>query len=518
MTDQEHFRQYFLRDVHITDNELGRGSYAVVMKLEYRGLKCAGKKLHQVLYETGIGHAARRYLEECRLLSQTRHPNIVQFLGICFEEGSQFPILVMEFLPTNLTSCLERYGILSDEISYSILQDVSLGLAYLHGQTSAIVHRDLSANNVLLSTNMVAKISDLGVARILNITPLQARQMTGTPGTPVYMPPEVMVANPRYDTSVDVFSFGVMVIHTFTAEWPEPKIGPNRIDPTNPDRLIPVTEAERREEFLRSMTPHHPLMNLVMQCLNNNPQRRPLAAEIVDYVKGVALEHPSSIENKAEMLQRLSALLTETRQLEEEITRKNDIIQNKEEEITELQINKEEKKQETEYAMQCIELAHCVHTGGLQLQIDQLTKKQEIAEHVLNTKDTIISDLQAQFTELIEDTKQQIASLNLSHNLLEAEIAQFKQLEIENATLRSQVDTLASKIEQEKAQIQIKERALSAKDSVISSMKSTIAMKDSCIQMNEEAIRSQKFQLQSTRDFLTKKQQVYKLHPQFCTQ
>ena len=77
---QAELQQYEIRGVTITENELGRGSYAVVLEIIYRGLKCAGKKLHEVLYETGMGHAARRYLEECRLLSQTRHPNIVQFL------------------------------------------------------------------------------------------------------------------------------------------------------------------------------------------------------------------------------------------------------------------------------------------------------------------------------------------------------------------------------------------------------------------------------------------------------
>ena len=56
---------------------------------------------------------------------------------------------------------------------------------------------------------MTAKISDLGVARILNLTPLQVSRMTQTPGIPAYMPPEVMVANPKYDTSVDEFSYGI---------------------------------------------------------------------------------------------------------------------------------------------------------------------------------------------------------------------------------------------------------------------------------------------------------------------
>ena len=91
-----------------------------------------------------------------------------------------------------------------------------LGLCYLHGHAPPIIHGDLSSNNVLLTPNMTAKISDLGVARILNLTPLQVSSMTQAPGTPVYMPPEVKVANPKYDTSVDVFSYSIMMIHVFS--------------------------------------------------------------------------------------------------------------------------------------------------------------------------------------------------------------------------------------------------------------------------------------------------------------
>ena len=100
---------------------------------------------------------------------------------------------------------------------------------------------------------MTAKISDLGVARILNLNPLQVSRMTQTPGTPAYMPPEVMVANPKYDTSVDEFSYGIMMIHMFSGRWPEPQVGQIR---TDRGRMIPVSEAERRAVFLREMTIH----------------------------------------------------------------------------------------------------------------------------------------------------------------------------------------------------------------------------------------------------------------------
>ena len=196
---QTSLERYRLTKVDETGLEFGRGSYAAVVEVTYKGLRCAGKKIHRVLYDGQVDRHLRRFEEECRLLSQLRHPHIVQFLGVHFEADTNAPVLVMEFLPITLTQCLDCYGIMPEEINYSILQDVALGLRYLHEQDNPIIHRDLSANNVLLSADMRAKISDLGVAKILEINP---STMTKTPGTQCYMPPEAMVPIPSYDIKV----------------------------------------------------------------------------------------------------------------------------------------------------------------------------------------------------------------------------------------------------------------------------------------------------------------------------
>ncbi len=181
-------------------------------------------------------------------------------------------------------------GYFQRKISYSILYDVALGLYFLHNQSSPIVHRDLSANNVLLTYNLDAKISDLGVARILNLTPLQASRLTQTPGTPAYMPPEVMVANPKYDRSIDEFSFGIMMIHIFSGQWPEPEC-PQIITSESGD-MIPVTEAERRKSFLKVIGDDHPLNEAILSCIHNVPSKRMHAYEIVKLTSEMVQQFP----------------------------------------------------------------------------------------------------------------------------------------------------------------------------------------------------------------------------------
>ena len=311
---------YKLTNIHVSDTVIGHGSYANVFEVDYMGLRCAGKKIHDVLLQQGNRtYQVHRFEEECSLLSEIRHPNIVQFLGVCFQHESTVPILVMEYLPTNLTSCIDHYGILPQEISYSVLLDVALGLRYLHSEIPPIVHRDLSSNNVLLASNMIAKISDLSVAKIFNLTPLQVSRMTQTPGTPAYMPPEVMTADPVYNKSVDEFSYGVMMVHVLSGSWPEPRCGPIR---TESGKLIPVSEVERREIFLQAIGEGHPLINLIKKCLDNDSQGRAHVSELVEKLSAMVRKFPRTFANELDMLSRLEAYKEDRQTLDSDVQRK----------------------------------------------------------------------------------------------------------------------------------------------------------------------------------------------------
>lgn len=293
------FEQYRLTQVQLTDKKLGHGSHATVVEVKYMGLKCAGKMIHKVLLPQGdTSYAVQRFAEECYILSCIRHPNIVQFLGVHFREKERIPMLVMEFLPMNLTSCIEKHDVLPETTAYSILHDVALGLCYLHGHKPPIIHRDLSSNNVLLTHNMDAKISDLGVSKMLDLTPLQASRMTETPGTPAYMPPEVMVANPKYDTSIDEFSFGILMIHILSGNWPEPQCSQIRVKGS---QMIPITEAERRQCFLQVIGNDHPLMKLILKCINNNPKQRSHVTEISQRLSKLVSKLPPKHSQLEEM-------------------------------------------------------------------------------------------------------------------------------------------------------------------------------------------------------------------------
>ena len=122
----------------------------------------------------------------------------------------------MERLHCSLTNLLERNPLLPVETKLSIIHDVALGLRYLHTRTPIIIHRDLTSNNVLISTGMEGKIGDLGTARLVD--PTRLSQMTKAPGTVAFMPPEALAAsdNIEYGKELDVFSFGCVMLHTLS--------------------------------------------------------------------------------------------------------------------------------------------------------------------------------------------------------------------------------------------------------------------------------------------------------------
>ena len=187
-------------------------------QVSYRKLVCAGKKLHEVLIEAdndGVDGVVQKYLQECQLMSSLRHPNITQFLGLCFLSGTQLPLLIMERLETSLDDLLEHIPNLPLSLKRSVLEDVASGLLYLHKMQPPVIHRDLTASNVLLTSSLVAKISDMGNSRIIDMRGGQmARTLSKLPGTLVYMPPEALDDTHRYGPSLDVFSFGHLALFT----------------------------------------------------------------------------------------------------------------------------------------------------------------------------------------------------------------------------------------------------------------------------------------------------------------
>ena len=233
-------QRFVLTDVIPTGTVLGSGSYgsveevcrstsAVAEKLlaiyltfaqvMYQHRVCAGKKLHETLIDVGnegVGEVVRKYLQECQLMSSLRHPNITQFLGLCFLPGTQLPLLVMERLETSLDDLLEHMPNLPLSLKRSVLEDVASGLLYLHNmQPAPIIHRDLTSKNVLLTSSLVAKITDMGNSRIVCARPgRMARTLSNYPGTVVYMPPEAQDDQHHYGPPLDVFSFGHLSLYT----------------------------------------------------------------------------------------------------------------------------------------------------------------------------------------------------------------------------------------------------------------------------------------------------------------
>ena len=279
----------------------GSGAYGAVYKVTVNGVTCVDKRLHEILVNPEVPRREResirdRFRAECVILSKLRHPHVVHFVGVRCGPNPGDLSLVTECLHTDLAKFLEEHQekgvVIPLSIKLSILLDVSYGLLYLHTLNPPIIHRDLSANNILLTADgLQAKIADLGVSKLLDFKTQAKIAQTKVPGSQNYMPPEALTENPKYGLKLDIFSFGHLMLYTATQEFP----GVHEVALTPAILEQATIQIMKRGIAIDQMGGEHCLHLLVIQCLQDKPEQRPSTLKLNESLKEQCTKHPRRV-------------------------------------------------------------------------------------------------------------------------------------------------------------------------------------------------------------------------------
>ena len=358
---QHQERKIGFRSVQLfKDQTLGIGSYGAVCKAKCDDLLCAAKILHPTLFDPTAQLQVsrkqehrlpiRRFEQECEFLSTIRHPNIVQYLCMHQDSDTGLPVLLMELMDDSLTHFLESSPqLIPYHIQVNICHDITLALLFLH--SNGIVHRDLSSNNVLLRGNILAKVTDFGMAKLGDLNP-QATRYTFTmcPGTDVYMPPEAVQDEPVYTEKIDCFSFGVIIIQISTQQFPKPGNRRQVVEINHPGLPqgtleVRLAEVDHRRNHISQVDPNHPLLPIALDCLKDKDSERPSAQQLCERVASLKerSEYSDSVAAAQQERQQLREQLQQIQQLHREQTQQ--IVQEKEREVVQLRHQLQESQQ-----------------------------------------------------------------------------------------------------------------------------------------------------------------------------
>ena len=190
---------------------------------------------------------------------------------------------------------------------------------------------------------MVAKIADLGVARI--VPSLRAATMTKAPGASIYMPPEALEDESRYDITIDIFSMGVLAIFILSQTFPKP-LSAAYMDAQG--AMVGRTELERRGNHMqliqRQLREGHPLIQMIQRCLKNRPKERPTIQEVVQFLEQARAEIDDGEYDVSKLalvqtlsqrtdLSKIEDKVKEIRSLRQQVTAKDEQIKQQQEQI-----------------------------------------------------------------------------------------------------------------------------------------------------------------------------------------
>ncbi|KAL7217643.1 hypothetical protein ACSBR2_010981 [Camellia fascicularis] len=282
------------------DSLIGSGGFGEVYKAQLRdGCVVAIKKL---IHVTGQGD--REFMAEMETIGKIKHRNLVPLLGYC--KIGEERLLVYEYMKWGSLEFVlhdsSKVGGL--KLDWAARKKIAIGsargLSFLHHSCIPhIIHRDMKSSNVLLDDNFEARVSDFGMARLVNAldTHLSVSTLAGTPG---YVPPEYYQSF-RCTAKGDVYSFGVVLLELISGKrpidtsqfgddnnlvgWAKQKQKEKRIHEILDNELISHESADEAELL-------H-CLRIAFACLDDRPFRRPTMIQVMTMFKDLGGESES---------------------------------------------------------------------------------------------------------------------------------------------------------------------------------------------------------------------------------
>ncbi|KAG6584556.1 TKL protein kinase [Phytophthora cinnamomi] len=262
---------------------LSRGGFGLVFVGQYKGRQVAVKKIRpdRSLDPKDV----KAFLKEIILMAELRHPRIVEFVGVAWDNLKHLSA-VSEFMEGgDLRHVLRSFKRQGSSLSWRghkalISLHVAEAMQYLHSHSPKVIHRDLKSKNVLLNRHLEAKLTDFGVSRTQYL--VQTHAMTAGIGTSFWIAPEVLLGR-DYNEQADIYSFGVVLSEIDTDDYPywnDTNRDGARGKLEEADILRQVAKGTKRPQFSANCPAG--IMLLAESCLQKNPEDRPTAANIVE--------------------------------------------------------------------------------------------------------------------------------------------------------------------------------------------------------------------------------------------
>ncbi|MED6194750.1 hypothetical protein PIB30_031504 [Stylosanthes scabra] len=281
------------------ENKIGKGGFGQV----YKGVLSDGRHIAVKRLSKSSNQGAAEFKNEVLLIAKLQHKNLVAFIGFCLQEEEK--ILIYEYVPNKSLDYLLFDGRSEKRLSwterYNIIDGIARGILYLHEYSRLkIIHRDLKPSNILLDENMNPKISDFGLARIIDQQQGSTTRVVGTLG---YLSPEYAMQGILSEKS-DIFSFGVMILEIITGKK---NVSSNELYCNAEGLLSLVWRQFCNQTSLSVLDPKMKenwcdefevirCIQIGLLCVQENPDDRPTIEAIVSYLSNISIELPSPHE------------------------------------------------------------------------------------------------------------------------------------------------------------------------------------------------------------------------------